>query len=61
MISTMRDIMHVIPNNDLREHTEDGLVCGCNPEVQVRDDCYIVVHNAYDGREWDELRNLNLQ
>ena len=52
---------HVLPINDSKKHQEKGVVCDCKPEIklQVDDDgeCYawLIVHNAWDGREWKEL------
>jgi hypothetical protein len=37
---------HVIPTNDLREHSM-GVDCWCNPEV----DDLVVIHNSMDERE----------
>lgn len=43
-------MQHVYPLNDLRTHTLIGLTCKCKP-IQSGN---IIVHNAYDGREFDE-------
>ena len=43
---------HVIPNNDLIEHTF-GDTCECQPIL--RPDDMLVVHNAMDNREFDEI------
>lgn len=44
---------HVYPLNDLIEHKTEGTDCECMPRVNVAD--YIVVHNALDNREFDEI------
>lgn len=40
---------HVIPLNDLQEHTE-SVECACGPWM----DGSAIVHNSYDGREFRE-------
>lgn len=45
---------HVMPMNDLFEHTTTN--CECNPVVEVYEEqpsgwiAFSIVHNAYDGR-----------
>lgn len=47
-------IWHVIPINDLKEHVEQS-TCLCSPCVQILDEGdLLVVHNSYDGREFNE-------
>ena len=46
------EALHVMPLNDLREHTEDT-ECWCDPT----DDGEIVVHHSADNREAFEARN----
>lgn len=44
-------MIHILPINDLKEHTEDT-TCECCPTIEVLEDGDImVIHNAYDGRE----------
>jgi len=43
----MSDRIHIIPTNDLREHSTD-IHCWCRP---VEDDEGVIVHNAMDERE----------
>lgn len=53
-------IYHVMPNNDLKEHSEDSAnPCECEPSViQVEGDL-ILVHNSFDGREAvEEVREI---
>ena len=47
----MNDKYHVTPTNDLKEHRAD-MSCPCKP-VDTMDG--LVVHNAWDGREFDEI------
>ena len=45
-------IIHITPQNDLKEHFKgDGLDCLCQPRVEKAFGNYIVIHNAWDGRE----------
>jgi len=41
---------HVIPIDDLKEHTEDS-TCECSPKLIFEDGEMIFIHNSYDGRE----------
>jgi len=50
------EIWHVEPSNDLKEHVTKGLNCHCKPAIDVQPNgSKLVIHNAYDGREFDEL------
>lgn len=42
----MREIIHVIPENDLKEHVPYRH-CHCNPVIKDG----VCVHNSFDGRE----------
>lgn len=46
--------VHVMPVNDLVEHDQED-DCWCRPRVELvegsRPDCWMVVHDALDGRE----------
>jgi len=52
---------HVLPINDIKEHTEDT-TCECQPRVEHHNGNIVVIHNSYDGREIIEQVNeiLNL-
>lgn len=50
----MNDTLHVVPNNDLIDHEEDGDECPCGPSVIFEEFKTIVVHNSLDGREMKE-------
>lgn len=50
----MTERVHVIPLNDLRSHLEGGTYCHCKPRLQEEANGTIVIHNAYDGREFYE-------
>ena len=41
---------HILPNNDLKEHTESKN-CECKPTVRIINKSMLIVHNSYDGRE----------
>lgn len=52
-----KNTLHVMPQNDLIEHDDDGDDCVCGPLVRWFDDdgepleSAVVVHNSLDGRE----------
>ena len=51
----MEKVLHVYPLDDLKEHCVDGDgVCDCNPRIIEQNGTTIVVHNAWDGREYFE-------
>jgi len=57
--------IHVIPINDLKEHTESDQ-CECQPHViYVGNGGKVVVHNTYDKREffeeWELGKEVNVQ
>jgi len=65
----MKDAFHVNPINDLKEHDlsipniipdkETGKYCQCKclPREEWENDCLIIIHNAYDGRQQLEQAN----
>ncbi len=56
--SVMSDIYHVVPIDDLREHSTDSdVVCWCKP---VEDEYGVIVHNSMDGREKYEIGERKL-
>lgn len=45
-------VVHVVPQNDLRDHDCKRMECWCSPTlIDEIDGGYIVVHNSMDGRE----------
>lgn len=57
--------VHVLPLNDLKEHTQSD-DCECHPKIEyVGEGGKVVVHNAYDGREfleqWEDLKQNVIQ
>lgn len=48
------EIYHVLPVNDLKPHVETGTRCHCEPAVRAEGAGLLVIHNAYDGREFYE-------
>jgi len=50
------DTYHVLPNNDIKNHTE-SYSCSCHPEIQTENGNVIIVHNSFDGREGVEWTN----
>lgn len=56
----------IMPDNDIKPHGErvtdekydiNTILCACRPEIQYEegDAKKVVIHNAWDGREWEEL------
>jgi hypothetical protein len=45
------DVIHVLPIDDLKEHSENSTECECEPSLQFSGNSAIITHNAYDGRE----------
>lgn len=57
--------VHVLPLDDLKEHTQSD-DCECHPKIEyVGEGGKVVVHNAYDGREfweqWEDLKQNVIQ
>lgn len=44
----------MLPANDSKTHVEKGENCHCRPRVAREGGDVVVVHNAYDGREFYE-------
>jgi len=53
-------IYHILPINDIKEH-EESTTCACSPKIEIIETGdIIVVHNAYDGREYiEELTSID--
>lgn len=47
------ETMHVLPINDLREHVR-SMTCPCQPYKEMVKAGWMIVHNAFDGREFNE-------
>lgn len=46
---------HVLPVGDIKEHSETGIACDCNPKLEKQPNGdFIVVHKSYDRREVNE-------
>ena len=45
----IKQLTHIYPVNDLREHTTSGAECWCDPEIDEEDN--LVIHNSADERE----------
>lgn len=44
--------LHVVPENDLREHSNDiAIPCPCMPTIERGVGRVLVIHNSWDGRE----------
>ena len=55
------DTVHVLPVNDLRTHVEVGTWCHCLPRIEREHGGAVVIHNAYDGREFGEQVGMELK
>ena len=51
--------IHILPVNDLKPHTEDS-TCECKPRVEIVSGEMIIIHNAFDKREFLEMVNTEL-
>jgi hypothetical protein len=49
-----RQIIHILPIDDLDTHEEEGTECRCNPRVEKEPGQLIIIHNAFDQREFFE-------
>jgi hypothetical protein len=50
-------MIDIVPGNDIKEHI-DGSLCLCNPTVENSPEYNepIVIHNAFDKREfWEQI------
>lgn len=52
------ETVHVLPINDLKTHIEVGTYCHCKPQKRDEAGGTLVIHNAYDGREFFEQDEL---
>jgi hypothetical protein len=43
---------HSVPLNDTKEHVRKGMKCSCLPERFALGDDVVIVHNAFDGRDY---------
>jgi len=51
----MLEIYHVVPIDDIKPHVESGTHCPCQPEIRPEPPYgQLVIHNAWDGREFYE-------
>lgn len=49
-------MIHVFPLADLHEHTTEGTLCDCQPEVNWQSaPTPVVIHKPYDGRRQLEV------
>ena len=45
--------LHILPIDDLKEHTE-SFECECKPLIELHGTTKNIIHNAYDNREYEE-------
>lgn len=48
---------HVVPVNDTSSHNTSGKECDCQPVLKHDD--RLVLHNAWDNREFDEMEIID--
>lgn len=48
----VKDDIHSMPVDDLKEHV--FIDCPCNPRIEVIGGSLLYVHNSWDGREYIE-------
>lgn len=52
-------VYHVLPINDLKEHSEDDdILCWCKSTVEDHEKGQLIIHNSMDGREKYETGKL---
>lgn len=51
-------MINVLPINDKYTHREDEF-CMCNPKIDNQDADKIIIHNAFDGRDFVEIESKN--
>lgn len=44
----------VVPMNDSKPHDEYSTTCRCDPRVMFENGEMIIIHNAFDGRHYEE-------
>lgn len=54
----MKDVIHVLPVNDLINHFESGTWCWCQPRIEIEENGIVVVHNSADKRELREIADM---
>ncbi len=53
-----RSESHIVPKDDIAEHTLKFLQCKCSPKIDsVINDCTTIVHSAFDNRELYESQH----
>ncbi len=49
--------IHILPINDIAEHTFHN--CTCNPSIE--ENGKLIIHNAFDGRkDFEDIENLEI-
>ena len=53
-------MIHLIPFADVKDHIE-SIHCPCNPTTEKDEDGeLVVIHNAFDGSDKEDIMNLGL-
>jgi hypothetical protein len=56
-MNNLENLIHMLPLNDLKSHNEIRKYCHCKPRLNGN----LVIHNAYDGREFFEVDGKGLE
>lgn len=48
------DAIHILPIEDLKDHTDLGDDCWCMPRIELVAGTKLIVHNSLDHREYFE-------
>jgi len=49
------EYINVLPINDIQVHSHQAS-CPCNPRVEAVGINFLIIHNAFDGRDLEEER-----
>ena len=44
----------VVPKDDIKEHNEESTICECEPKVEHVNGNMIIIHSAFDDRQYEE-------
>lgn len=54
MEKEMIEKYHILPINDIKPHKDIGFDCPCKPKIQIIYGKILIIHNAFDCREYKE-------
>jgi hypothetical protein len=50
-----KEKVHIVPLNDIFDHTTEFYSCNCKPAIDEEND--LVIHNAFDSRELNKFKS----